>query len=104
MNWKGWLALILIALALLAGSTGRADESKYIPRCIEDHPCKEEKHKNTLYFFSGPTNMQVSGEPNETSMSIVYMRRVTNELSLGTGVLGTNKRFLGVQLGFGYSF
>lgn len=102
MTWKGWLFLVALSLALFLGSEGRSDESKYVTMCFEVNCPKV--LKNTVYILSGPTNLQVPGEPNETSMAFGYMRQVLPDLSIIGGVLGTNKRFLGVQLGLGYHF
>jgi hypothetical protein len=93
-----WLFVIFL-LAFVA-ATCRADESVYIPTCLEKR-CKP-RPNNTVELITGPTTLRSPEGRMETLMGAGYYRRLKDDLSVGGLILWTDRRFLGGAVGVQY--
>lgn len=96
-----WYLLIVWAIAFcLAAKAGEYDGSVYKPLC---EPRREKPtKKNVIYLLAGPAPRDQGGAQN--LMGLGYFRQVKDDLELGVMGVGTERKFIGGMVGFGWRF
>ena len=106
---SGWWLMIKLLLLILVSTAAFADDSAYIPMCLQTTP--RPAKKNMILVLSGnglvPYKLNAVGQPfnpSDATFSVGYMRVVKPDLALGLVIDGHTQGVSGFKLGFGYLF